>query len=87
VLLLVITGAGAARFVIVQDRGLSRPMVNAHRTVSQSGAARAGRMRQVVFEESVFSDIDLALARPRTAELRALDDFTPHVRDTRVAGR
>jgi anti-sigma factor RsiW len=38
-------------------------------------------------EDLFFADIDLALAQPRTAELRAIDEFTPHAPDAVVAAR
>ena len=83
VLLIAATGAGAARLVLVQERVFARP-ARASRMVSPPGN---GHLRQIVFEESVFSDIDMALAHPRTAELRALDDFTPRVHEAGTPAR
>ena len=45
--------------------------------------APGGPVRETSADAADLEDIDLALLRPRTAvaELRALDEFTPHVRD------
>jgi hypothetical protein len=34
--------------------------------------------------EEFFSELELALERPHTSELVALDELTPHVREVRV---
>lgn len=79
VLLVALTGAGVFRIVEMPDRATTV-------TARRSAPARAAAPVRVVREASadaVLEDIDMALLRPRTAvaELRALDEFTPHVRD------
>lgn len=73
VLLVALTGAGLMR--ILQ---MPQPSSSAARTV-----APTRQPLDLSAEVAVLEDIDMALLRPRTAvaELRALDEFTPHVRD------
>lgn len=79
VLLVAMAGAGVFRI-------LQMPSPTAA-PVALRTPARAAVPTRLAVETSadvaVLEDIDLALLRPRTAvaELRALDEFTPHVRD------
>ena len=86
VLLVALTGAGVFRVLSMPERVTSAGVrAAAPRTVP----APARQLREGAAEAAVLEDIDLALLRPRTAvaELRALDEFTPHVRDLVVPGR
>jgi anti-sigma factor RsiW len=78
VLLLALTGAGVVR--ILQ---LPPPAMSSAATLhpgAPASATAAIRQRDAA-PDAVLEDIDLALLRPQTAELLALDEFTPHVRD------
>lgn len=78
-ILAMVIGATAGRFVTTAgDASRGAPAVRAE--IGQPVAIQAVS-RAVPADESIFSDIDLALAQPRTAELRVLDDLTPHARD------
>jgi hypothetical protein len=70
--LVVVTSAGVLRVAI--DRPASHSIA-----IARGHAAAAPRPYSTtrVSQDAVFEDIELALARPRTAELRALDDLTP----------
>jgi len=77
VLLVALAGAGVLRVL---------QMPKPAPTAVRRGHERAAPLRLVRdsrAEAAALEDIDLALLRPRTAvaELRALDEFTPHVRD------
>lgn len=79
VLLVALTGAGLVRV-------LHMPQPVSSAVMARAAAPRAVAQRQareVSADLAVLEDIDAALLRPRTAvaELRALDEFTPHVRD------
>lgn len=79
VLLVALAGAGVFRVLQMPER-VSSP------TASRGAPSRATAPARLVREAADavdLEDIDLALLRPRTAvaELRALDEFTPHVRD------
>jgi anti-sigma factor RsiW len=78
VLLLALTGAGVVR--ILQ---LPPPAMSSAATLGSGAPASAttGVRQRDAAPEAVLEDIDLALLRPRTVELLALDEFTPHVRD------
>ena len=76
VVLIAVAGIGAGQF----QRSLWRPSAPASAEAVQPVAASA-LSRATPPDESIFSDIDFALAQPRTAELRVLDELTPHVRD------
>ena len=45
--------------------------------------ARATGPTDVAADEAFLSDLEIALDRPRTRELRAFDELTPHVREIR----
>lgn len=78
ILLATIAGAGAARFLATS------PDLDAARPARGLAAepVRGMAIQSVSYaDESVFSEIDVALIQPRTAELRALDDLTPHAYD------
>jgi hypothetical protein len=78
VLLLAITGAGVIRILLLPPPAISS---TAARQPGSAAPVTAGVRQADVLPEAVLEDIDLALLRPRTAELLALDEFTPHVRD------
>jgi hypothetical protein len=69
-------GAGLGRPLQLQrtrvERGESRPT-----PVATYGSSQA----DVAADEAFLSDLELALDRPRTPELRAYDALTPHVRE------
>jgi hypothetical protein len=46
-------------------------------------ATRGGGQADVAADDAFLSDLEIALDRPRTRELLAFDDFTPHVREIR----
>ena len=77
VLLVALGGAGVLRVLNMPEPPRSRA------TVSSAATRRPSAVRLVrdVQADAVLEEIDLALLAPRTAELRALDEFTPHVRD------
>lgn len=78
-ILAMVLGAWAGRFLTTPgDARRSAPVARAE--VGSPVAVQAVS-RAMTIDESIFSDIDLALAQPRTAELRVLDDLTPHARD------
>jgi anti-sigma factor RsiW len=83
VLLVAMAGAGVFRILQMPD-----PISSSARRAPTRASAPAGPVR-VVSADAELEDIDLALLRPRTAvaELRALDEFTPHVRDIVVPRR
>ena len=58
-------------------------VATALRAAATRNAAPVRVVREAAADAADLEDIDLALVRPRTAvaELRALDEFTPHVRD------
>ena len=78
VLLVTLGGAGLLRVLSMPDPVLTRASV---RTAPARTIAPVRLVREAGADAEVLEDIDLALLRPRTAELRALDEFTPHVRD------
>ena len=81
VLLVAMAGAGVFRILQMPDRVASS---SAHARRGRAGdCARHELVRETSTDAADLEDIDLALLRPRTAvaELRALDEFTPHVRD------
>ncbi len=86
VLLVALTGAGVFRVLRMPEPGSS---ASAFDSPSTRVPAPARQARDVWADVAVLEDIDLALLRPRTAvaELRALDEFTPHVRDLVVPRR
>jgi len=79
VLLVAMAGAGVFRILRMPDP-VSSPA--AFRAPARA-TAPTRLVRETSADAAVLEDIDLALLRPRTAvaELRALDEFTPHVRD------
>jgi anti-sigma factor RsiW len=46
-------------------------------------ATRGAGQAEVASDDAFLSDLEIALDRPRTRELLAFDDFTPHVREIR----
>jgi anti-sigma factor RsiW len=78
VLLVAMTGAGVFRILQMPD-----PVSSSARRTPARVVAPTSPVRETSTDAAVLEDIDLALVRPRTAvaELRALDEFTPHVRD------
>ena len=46
-------------------------------------AARGSNAADVVADDDFLSDLEVALERPHTRELLAIDAFTPHVREVR----
>jgi len=46
-------------------------------------ATRGAGQAEVAADDAFLSDLEAALDRPRTRELVAFDDFTPHVREIR----
>jgi hypothetical protein len=46
-------------------------------------ATRVAGQVDVAADDAFLSDLEIALDRPRTRELLAFDDFTPHVREIR----
>lgn len=77
-LLVALGGAGVMRLAELGRADTPRQATASLRPIQPaSTAART----QPVPDESLFAEIELALMAPRTAELRALDDLTPHVRD------
>jgi hypothetical protein len=47
-------------------------------------ATRGAGQVDVAADDAFLSDLEIALDRPRTRELLAFDDFTPHVREVRA---
>jgi hypothetical protein len=75
-LLVAMCGAGLVRVAQMSESGSA---VGIHTVAAQS--APIARLARDVPSDTVLEDIEMALAQPRTAELRALDALTPHVRD------
>ncbi len=44
---------------------------------------RGSSQPQVATDDAFLSELEIALERPHTRELRAFDAFTPHVREVR----
>ena len=80
VLLVALTGAGLVRILQMPEPSSSAPRT---RAAASRAVAPARQALDMSADVAVLEDIDMALLRPRTAvaELRALDEFTPHVRD------
>ncbi len=78
VLLVAMAGAGVFRILQMPD-----PVSSSARRAPARAEAPTSPVRETSTDAAVLEDIDLALLRPRTAvaELRALDEFTPNVRD------
>ena len=79
VLLVAMAGAGVFRIVQMPSPVSSPAALRA----PVRAAVPTRLVRETSTDAAVLEDIDLALLRPRTAvaELRPLDEFTPHVRD------
>lgn len=75
-LLVATCGAGLVRVAQMSESG---SVVGIHTVAAQS--VSIARLARDVPSDTVLEDIEMALAHPRTAELRALDALTPHVRD------
>lgn len=69
-------GAGLVRIAQMSE---TSSVVGIHTVAAQR--APVARLAGDVPSDAVLEDIEMALAQPRTAELRALDALTPHVRD------
>ena len=82
-LLIALAGAGMFRVLQMPEPGSSPA---AFRGAPLRATVPARLARDTSADAAVLEDIDLALLRPRTAELRALDEFTPYARDI-VASR
>jgi hypothetical protein len=79
---LLVAMAGAAVFRVLEMPGRVNSSTSL-RAAATRNAAPVRVMRETAADAADLEDIDLALVRPRTAvaELRALDEFTPNVRD------
>ena len=75
-LLVATCGAGLVRVAQMSESG---SVVGIHTVAAQS--VPIARLAREVPSDTVLEDIEMALAHPRAAELRALDALTPHVRD------
>jgi hypothetical protein len=77
------TGTGSQLLARAQARGqAARPSAGSSRTLpAEPVATRGSAQADVAADEAFLSDLELALDRPRTLELRAYDALTPHVRD------
>ena len=75
-LLVATCGAGLVRIAQMSESG---SVVGIHTVAAQH--VPVARLARDVAPDAVLEDIETALAQPRTAELRALDALTPHVRD------
>jgi hypothetical protein len=80
VLLVAMAGAAVVRVLEMPGRVNTATSI---RAAAARSAAPVRVVRETPADADALEDIDLALVRPRTAvaELRALDEFTPHVRD------
>jgi anti-sigma factor RsiW len=82
--------AAAVLLVALAGAGVFRVLQTPEAPAQQAFRAAQGRMAVPVryvrdaVADAALEDIDLALVRPRTPELQALDAFTPHVRDVAV---
>lgn len=79
VVLVALTGAGVFRVLQMPEA----PARQAFRAAQRNAAVPVRSVRDAL-ADAALEDIDLALVRPRTPELQALDAFTPHVRDVAV---
>ena len=79
---LLVAMTGAAIFRVLEMPGLVNAPT-ALRAAATRNVVPLRAMLEAAPDAAALEDIDLALVRPRTAvaELRALDEFTPHVRD------
>lgn len=77
VLLVALAGAGVFRVLQMPEAISPR----AFRGAASRATAPSRLAGDTSADAAALEDIDLALLQPRTAELRALDEFTPHVRD------
>ena len=55
----------------------------ARRRLTPVATAAAARLAEVAADDAFLSDLEIALERPHTRELRAFDALTPHVREIR----
>jgi hypothetical protein len=67
----------AARRLVARDAGAGR----ASRLTPS--AARGSSPAEAIADDAFLSDLELALERPHTRELQAIDELTPHVREIR----
>jgi hypothetical protein len=70
------SGAGAA-----VGSGLSRTLQQTRAPRPTPVGTRGSSQADVAADEAFLSDLELALDRPRTPELRAYDALTPHIRE------
>ena len=75
--LVAMSGAGLVRIAQQSD---SASVVGIHTSAAPTGLTSA-RLAREAAADPVLEDIEVALAEPRTAELRVLDALTPSVRD------
>ncbi len=81
-LLVATCGAGLVRVAQMSE---SATVVSIHTAAGQG--VPIARLAGESPSDTVLEDIEMALAHPRTAELRALDALTPHVRDAAAPPR
>jgi hypothetical protein len=62
---------------------VNRTLVAAPSLLSVRGTVGNGADADVAADNAFLSDLELALERPRSHELRAFDALTPHVREVR----
>jgi hypothetical protein len=79
-ILVAVSGAGLVRIAQIADTGT---LVSIHTSAAQTGLPGVRAARDAVTDPAL-EDIEVALAQPRTAELRVLDALTPSVRDIGV---
>ena len=75
--LVAMSGAGLVRIAQQSD---TASVIGIHTSSAPVGMAGARLIREAA-ADPVLEDIEVALAEPRTAELRVLDALTPSVRD------
>jgi hypothetical protein len=75
--LVAVSGAGLVRVAQLADSGT---VVGIH-TAATPATLPSARFIRDVASDPALEDIEVALAEPRTAELRVLDALTPSVRD------
>lgn len=75
--LVAMSGAGLVRIAQESDTGA---VIGIHTSAAPAALSSARLARETA--DRALEDIEVALAEPRTAELRVLDALTPSVRDT-----
>ncbi len=79
--LLALAGAGAMRIAELSEARQNHVRADVRRATAAAMAMTPVRHVQTPPDESFFDEVETALLAPRAAELRALDDLTPHVSD------